>query len=52
VLAVALVARGFRLVAAGMRWSGITAGAFFVALLIHAAVTGHWVRLFRGSSRR
>ena len=52
ILAAELIGLFVYLVARGLRWSSLWPGAFFVALLVHAAVTGRWVRLFPGSSGR
>jgi len=50
ILAAGVIALGMYLVSLGVR-TALSAAAFFAALFIHAAVTGHWVP-FRGRSSR
>jgi hypothetical protein len=49
-LAAGVIALGMFLVAQGVR-TAMAPAAFFAAVFVYAAVTGHWVR-FRGRSSR
>jgi hypothetical protein len=51
ILAAGVIALGIYLVSRGVR-TALSAGAFFAALFIYAAVTGRWVQFRDRSSRR